>query len=582
MDERISEILEGEWPHNLSEAELRLLFENMISPFSYFRMVYDAQGQPVDYVFVAVNKAFELETGKPREEIIGKSVLSIYPETESYWIESFGRVAKTGIPEHISNYSGALGRWYEITAYSPKPDYVAITVVNVTEAVHKRLMLMEKTDELNHQQSENYRLTYEEPVTRLPNRRSFSDAFREQAARAQEDHVHFAVVVIRLDGFSEINVSYGSVLGDQLLHAISLRLLFCTQQDERLFSLTGSEFILLTPRSCQEADQITPKVNQLLEEIGKPLEIEGNYFRLTASCGIACYPQHGVTEDDLLMCANLALYRTRKNGGDAFMIYSETLGQTLLNRTRIRYSLRKALDNHEFELYFQPQIDICSQKPIGFEALIRWHSAELGEVAPLSFIEIAEETRLIIPIGEWVIRSACEALTTLNKRFQKQFMMAVNISGVQLMQDGFIERVLTIVEQCGLPARLMELEITESVFMQRNHNVVDRLNLLAAKGFRIVLDDFGTGYSSLGMLSEVSISMLKIDKSFVEKTNSITITDIMVKMGHLLNTTVVAEGVETKKQQKFVMGIGCDRIQGFYYCKPLPLNELIAYLEKAL
>ncbi len=555
----------------LTLEELGLLFENMISPFSYFHMVYDAQGEPVDYVFLGVNRAFEAETGQKREDIIGKNVLSIYPQTEKYWIECFGRVAKTGLPERISNYARALDSWYDIIAYSPKPDHVAITVVNTTEAVKKRMMLLEKTIELNMQQDENYRLAHEDPVTHLPNRVSFSAVLAEHIREYAASGRRFALAVIGLDGFTELNATYGSLLGERILTAVAEILRQSLQPDERLFSLTGSVFGLLLPcaeEECYEADRL----ETLLMSINQPLELEGDYFRMTGSCGVALYPLHGQSEDILMMKANLARYHVRTIGGDAFQRYSESMGESLLRRTRIRSYLRKALDAGEFEVYYQPQVDAATGGIVGFEALLRWHSPELGEVPPVDFITVAEENRLIIPIGAWVLETACRTLAALNAGAAKPCRMAVNLSGVQLMQQGFVEHVLATVDGAGVPRSLVELEITESAFVDRERESIDVLNQLHDAGLRVALDDFGTRYSSLSLVHELKLDTLKLDRTFIEMTDASALVELVVHMGHALGAEIVAEGVETEAQRKRITGAGCDILQGYLFGRPEPVE----------
>lgn len=234
---------------NISEAELRLLFENMISAFSYYRMIYDENGRPVDYVFLAVNRAFEEEAGARREDILGKNVRSVYPETEPFWIESFGRVAKTGVSERLSNYSAALGKWYCVVAYSPKPDHVAITVSDITEIVHKQDSLEQTAEELKSQREENYRLAHEEPITGLPNRQCLYEAFAQNAASGSS---HFSIAIFAPDNLAEILASYGSVLSDAIMRVLAQRLhaLF----PNVCYSMTGTDIVLLLHASCEEKD----------------------------------------------------------------------------------------------------------------------------------------------------------------------------------------------------------------------------------------------------------------------------------------------------------------------------------------
>ncbi len=565
----------GDTYPRLPIEELRLLLDHMISPFSYLRMVYDEAGEPVDYVFLGVNRAFEAETGLRRENILGKNVLSIFPNTEKYWIQFLGRVAKTGNPERFSSYAGALNSWYDTVAYSPKPDHVAMTVTNTTEAVQRRMKLQEKTLELNLSQNENYRLAHEDPVTRLPNRAGLSIVFAELAAHCDVSGGAFALAVMELDGFSELNATYGSLLGESLLRAVAAHLCQHLTADEQLFSLTGSVFALLMPGAPDER-AVSERLDGLLDVVSQPLQMEDDYFRMTASCGVAMYPAHGGTEDILMMKANLARYNVRTIGGDAFRLYREQLGESLLRRTRMRSYLRKALENGEFELYFQPEVEAQTGQTIAYEALLRWHSPELGEVPPTDFIPVAEETRLIIPIGEWVLQKACEALKAMNAKASPPLRMAVNISAVQLLREGFLEFVLHTADEAGLLRGQLEIEITESVFVGREGENVDLLNRLHDEGMRISLDDFGTGYSSLSLMHELRLDSLKLDRRFIDRAESSELVDLIVQMAHTLGAEVVAEGVETEAQRIIIERTGCDIMQGYLYGRPEPLALALA------
>lgn len=564
-------------PKQLSENELRLLFENMISPFSYYRMIYDAEGRPVDYVFLAVNKAFEVETGMRREDVVGRNALSVYPQTERYWIECFGRVAKTGEPEHLSAYSSALQKWYSARAYSPQPDHVALTISDITQYIAEHEKLSKTTQELKAQKDENYRLAHVEPITGLPNRACLYDAFAAQI-QGEGRSRKFSLAIFTPDNLAEILASYGSVLSDQIMRAIAQRVnTFCTTPDAA-FSMTGTDLavLLVTPRNARQAQTALAQISGLIRQ---PVEIDGTGFVISATCGVAWHPEDGTNADDLIMKANLALYDAKKNG-IPISIFNKRISRGVFRRMQVRNALPKALENREFELVFQPQIQAYPFKILGFEALLRWHSAELGEILPLEFIGVAEESRLILPLGAWVLRSACNALRQINELYHAEYFIAVNVSGVQLHTSGFLEQVLDELMEAGLPPGQLELEVTESVLLNRKSDTLETLNALYHQGVRIALDDFGTGYSSLSLLKDFEISTLKIDKTFIQDPNAMTLTELMVRMGHILNADVVAEGVETEDQMQFVKRIGCDRQQGFFYAKPMPITELKSYIQK--
>ena len=554
----------AEFAHgNLSENELRLLFDNMISAFSYYRMVYDAQGNPIDYVFLAVNRAFERDTGMTRDQLIGRSVKSIYPETEQYWIDSFGRVAKTGVAEHITNYSSVFQKWYSILAYSPQKDCVAITVSDITQYYLQRESLSDTVQALREQKEENYRLAHVEPISGLPNRACLYEAFAMRVTQTPKEH--FAIAIFTPDNLSELLGSYGSVLSDRVMRAIATRLTESFPNPNSFFSMTGTDLVMLLYTSGNAA-HTQKELSRVIEAIRLPVEVDDAQFYLSARCGVASYPSDGVTREDLIMKANLALYQAKRTG-HSVMFFSEQIAEGLLRRIRIRNALPKALVQGEFELYFQPQIQPFSDRVLGFEALLRWHSPELGEVAPLDFIGVAEESRMILPIGTWVLQNACATLHELNRQYNADFFIAVNVSGIQLYKEN------------GLSPHLLELEITESILLSQERGTIQKLNALYAHGVRIALDDFGTGFSSLGMLKDLKITTLKIDKSFVQDKKNLALMEMMIRLGHIIGTQTVAEGVETEEQMHQARRLGSERVQGFLTARPMPLSALKSYIS---
>ena len=559
---------------SLSQEELQLLFDNMISAFSYYRMIYDAEGHPVDYVFLAVNRAFELETGKSREEFIGKNVKSVYPETEQHWIDFLGRVAKSGKAEHTTNYSSAFHKWYSMLAYSPKPDYVAITVSDETSFIEKRRSLEKAAQALEAKEQENFRLAHEEPITGLPNRVCLYEMLA-QKMRA-ENEPQFLLAIFTPDNLAGILASYGSVLSDAIMRGIAQRLISLFSESDVCYSMTGTDIVLLLPFPC-DGRKMREALSRAQKTIQQPINIEGMDYYISASCGVACFPRDGGDRNELIMKANLALYQA-KQIGDAIVVFSEQISQRLHSRLLIRNALPKALINKEFELFYQPQSDTISERMTGFEALLRWHSEELGEVSPREFIPVAEESRLILPIGTWVLEKACGALRQINDRLGARYCIAVNVSGVQLYADDFVNQVLAILERTRIDPGLLELEVTESVLINRELHAIEKLNALIQHGVRIALDDFGTGYSSLSILKDLKITTLKIDKLFIQDPKATLLTKMIVRLGHTLGAEIVAEGVENEEQMRFVRKAGCDRVQGFYRGLPMPLDALMRLL----
>ncbi len=559
---------------SLSQEELQLLFDNMISAFSYYRMIYDAEGHPVDYVFLAVNRAFELETGKSREELIGKNVKSVYPETEQYWIDFFGRVAKSGQAEHTTNYSSALHKWYSMLAYSPKPDYVAITVSDETNFIEKRESLEEAAQALEAKEEENFRLAHEEPITGLPNRLCLYAVLAQKMQAKNESE--FLLAIFTPDNLAGILASYGSVLSDAIMRGIAQRITSLFTERDVCYSMTGTDLVLLLTSPC-DGRKMREAIAHAQKAIQQPINVEGMDYYISASCGVACFPRDGGDRNELIMKANLALYQAKQTG-EPIVIFSERINQMLHNRLLIRNALPKALANKELELFFQPQTDLVSDHMTGFEALLRWHSEELGEISPRDFIPVAEESRLIVPIGAWVLEKACSALRQINDRFGARYCIAVNVSGVQLHADDFVNQVLAILERTRIDPGLLELEVTESVLINRELHAIEKLSALIQHGVRIALDDFGTGYSSLSILKDLKITTLKIDKLFIQDPKAALLTKMIVRLGHTLGAEIVAEGVESEEQMRFVRKAGCDRIQGFFRGLPMPMDSLMRML----
>jgi len=560
---------------NLSESELLLLFDNMSSPLSYYRMIYDAEGKAVDYIFLAVNKAFEQETGLKREDVIGKNVLSIYPNTEPYWIECFGRVARTGHTERITHYSGELKKWYSGVVYCPKQDHVVLTLNDITRYVSERDKLEQTAIELQSQQEENDRLAHIEPISKLPNRASLYKAFAACAANSGGQPLTLAI--FGPDNLAEVLASYGSTMSDQVMLRIAQRLQVACSAGSAFFSMTGTDLVLLMPTPVTK-EQSTEILMRCLQVIREPVEEDGISFYISAKCGVAEYPTDGKDRDDIIMKANLSLYQAKKSGGP-IVYYDEPIGNMLLRRMQIRNALPQALLNREFELYYQPQFEIVTGDILGVEALLRWHSRELGEVSPLEFISIAEKSRLILPLGKWVLETACEAVKQIERERGIPLRMAVNVSGVQLVQEGFCDSVIECLRSADLAPERLELEITESVVLNEETYALNQLNRLSAFGVRIALDDFGTGYSTMSLLKDLVVSTIKIDRSFIRDADAQVMNRALVRLGHLLGAKVVAEGVETPEELHRVKRIKCDAAQGFLLSVPLPLKALLSLLE---
>lgn len=343
----------------LPEYELRLLLDHMISPFSYCMMLYDENGVAYDYIFIAVNQAFEKETGLAQDQVVGKRASEIFPSTEQFWMENFGRIGKSGIARRIINYSSAMKKWYEVSAYSPKPDHVAVTVLDVSDSV-----------ELTRNRKEIRDLAYLDANTRLPNQNQLTETFETLLENDVPLLKKYALIYIGLKNFDDICASYGSAVSDQLLQLLAKRISTCECEKCELYHLSGSNFLLLIDQNGNQ-HAIQASVDAITLAISNPLEVMGNYFRLEAYCGISLYPQDGSYMDELLMKANIAYHWAKRSGKGTFANYNPAMGLAMQRKSKMRNYLHRALENQELHLHYQPQVDSATLCIKGFEALLR-------------------------------------------------------------------------------------------------------------------------------------------------------------------------------------------------------------------
>lgn len=427
--------------------------------------------------------------------------------------------------------------------------------------------------ELKQYEQKLQHLAYHDQLTGLRNRLSMVEKFNELIREKTEN---LALVFVDVDNFKYVNDTMGHSFGDLLLNKVSERLVQYQDDCCNVFRLGGDEFIILFD-SFKEIGEVEKLAVKILKEFKSSFHIGSSSLYITASIGISVYPEHGKNMDELLKHADIAVYKAKEAGRNRIIIYNEPMNEAVTERMIIEKQLRTALENNEFELYYQPQLDISANKVSGYEALIRWKNPELGFVAPNRFIGIAEDTHLIIPIGEWVLRSACLFLRRVHQQGHMDITVSINVSMLQLLQDGFVDMVIETLDLIGTNPKSLEIEITESILMESYETIAGKLKLLRARGIKIALDDFGKGYSSLNYLRHLPISTLKIDKSFIDtiSTNrkNKSLTDLIVKIGRSMELSVVAEGVETQEQMDYLIKHRCNKIQGYLFSRPLPESE---------
>jgi diguanylate cyclase (GGDEF)-like protein/PAS domain S-box-containing protein len=413
-------------------------------------------------------------------------------------------------------------------------------------------------------------LSYTDSLTGLPNRRHLADRLAHALAMARRDGAPFSLLILDLDRFKQINDSLGHRLGDRVLREVAERLKGCLREVDLVARVGGDQFALLV----HHADVLGAEgaARRVLQATARPFTLEGAQFTVTCSIGIALYPQDGNSGDELVRHAETAMQRAKESGRAGYRFHQPHKAVDLRSRMRLDHAMRQALSNDHFRLHYQPQVDLNSGAITGAEALIRWRDPELGEISPAQFIPVAEDSGYIVSIGDWVLTEAVRQAAEWYARGLR-VPVAVNVSALQFRQARFVEGVATALEQAGLPPRMLELELTESILVHDADEALHRLRALADLGVSLAIDDFGTGYSSLSYLKRFPIGKLKIDRSFIDglplDDSDAGIVQAIIQMARALGLRVIAEGVETEAQRRFLVEAGCHLFQGFLYAEPL-------------
>lgn len=424
-------------------------------------------------------------------------------------------------------------------------------------------------------------LAYHDALTHLPNRLLARNHAEMAMAYADRSGNKVALLFLDLDNFKTINDSLGHVVGDAVLTTIAARLHDCIRHMDTLARLGGDEFLVVVA-DVHNTDVITDVAEHILDQLAKPFDVDGHDLSTSFSLGIAVYPDDGRDFDTLLMKADTAMYHAKDAGRNTYRYHTEKMNLDAVEHLQIRNSLRKALDQGEFVLHFQPQIDLETMAVTGAEALIRWNHPVFGLVAPFRFIPIAEDSGLIVPIGQWVIEEACRQAAAWQRAGLPPLTVAVNLSAVQFRRGKLEQIVAQALRASGLPPENLELELTESILIQDTEKVLAKVRELKAQGVKLSVDDFGTGYSSLAYLKRLDIDKLKIDQSFVrdmvDDPNDAVIVRAIVQLARSLNLRTVAEGVEDQRTLSALCHEGCDEAQGYWFSPPLPVDGFVRYL----
>ncbi|MDZ4073916.1 MAG: EAL domain-containing protein [Hylemonella sp.] len=424
-------------------------------------------------------------------------------------------------------------------------------------------------------------LAYHDPLTGLPNRLLLEDRLQQAITQAERGRSGLALVFLYLYNFTKINDSLGHATGDALLKEVATRLKHCVRDSDTISRQGGDEFVLIL-REQHGTESCLPVLSKIMELLQEPFFSDGNELSTSASIGVALYPQDGSDFDILRKKADMAMYRAKEAGRNTYRFFDEAMDEEAVEHLLMRSGLRRALERGEFVLHYQPQIELGSGRVIGVEALLRWQHPEFGLVHPARFVPVAEDSGLIVPIGDWVIREACRQAQAWQSAGLPAMMMAVNLSAVQFQRGSVEDTVVQALAGTGLEPSRLELELTESILIQDVEQVMATVRRLKQLGVRLAIDDFGTGYSSLSYLKRFDIDKLKIDQSFIRDLASdpddAAIVRAIIQMAHSLDLLTIAEGVETPDLLQQLQSFGCDEAQGYHFARPMPAAEFESYM----
>lgn len=537
-------------------------------------------------------EVFRIYGVRSREFSVNRQAMlaKVHPEDRQALESAYRKTLETGegyrIDFRVINPDNTIRTLHEQTEVVFAADGTPCQIRGTVQDISERIQAEEKIR----------RLAYYDVLTHLPNRQHFKELAEQALALSNENNTLAALLYLDLDRFKKINDSFGHTMGDSLLVEVTKRLQSSIratdfighgpQSESPLWRLGGDEFVILLLEidSVEAAEKVAKRI---LQSLDFPIQVQGHEFPVSASIGIACFPEHGTDIDTLLKHADTALYSAKEAGRNRFRHYAERMNARTQEKLQIEVELKKALEREELILHYQPQIEIATGRLVGMEALVRWVHPLRGMVSPGEFIPVAEETGLIQPIGEWVLAAACRQLRQWRESGLKVVPVSVNLSSLQFLDRAKLVRLVS--EQLSssqIPADYLELEVTESAVMQNVDKTIATLSNLKEIGVLLAIDDFGTGYSSMSYLKRFPLDTLKIDRSFIceitVEPRDAAITEALIALGRSLGLRSIAEGVETFEQKQLLQRLKCDLIQGYLISRPLPEEEMLAYLRQNL
>jgi diguanylate cyclase (GGDEF)-like protein/PAS domain S-box-containing protein len=534
------------------------------------------------------NPGAETMSGYTFEEISGRNVSCVFPAED----------IERGRPEEILRMAAANGMFEEQSARVRKDGTVhparttftalrdkagqlrgfAVVSRDLSESARKDSAAREMALQMAHAAQHDF-------LTDLPNRILLNERISSAISFARRDRKYVAVLFLNLDGFKHINESLGHPTGDKLLQSVAARLLNCVDGSDTVSRQGGDEFVVLLS-AVERVEDVAVTARRILAAVEESYCIGANDLHISTSIGISVYPQDGRDAETLIKNADTAMSQAKEKGRLNYQFFTPAMTVRAVERQSIEESLRRALAQHEFTLHYQPQVNLKTGAITGAEALIRWTDPARGPLSPAQFIPVAEDSGLILPIGNWVLREACRQARAWADAGLPATTVAVNVSGIEFQNETFLQGVFAVLRETGLDPGRLELELTESVLMARTESAASILRALREKGVRVAIDDFGTGYSSLSYLTKFPVDALKIDQSFVRQLgrsdDDTTIVTAVIAMARSLKLRVIAEGVETLKELNFLRAHRCDEVQGYYFSKPLPAEQFASLLKTGI
>ncbi len=526
-----------------------------------------------------VNEAFSKITGYSDEEVLGKIPTFLYSgrQGEHFHKKMWQQLSVDG------EWQGEI--WNRRKNGTIYPEWISISgIPNEAGKITHFVAIFSDITERKLSEERLVYLAHHDILTDLPNHRLLKERLIQGIKQAERKEQKLAILSIDLDHFKQVNEASGRTVGDELLITVASRLKSTVRDSDTISRLSGDTFAILLAESS-EIEHTATIAQKILTLLSTPITLDGHRpIIITGSIGVSLYPEDGTDSKSLFTHAEQAMTRVKNQGRNGYKFYSEEIGARSLERIELKMAIRRALERDEFELYYQPKLDLKTGEITCLESLIRWRHPEKGLILPAAFIPMAEETNLIIPIGEWGLRVACEQSRRWRDKGLPPLRMAVNFSARQFQQENLVESVRTVLQETKLEPAALELEITESIAMNQVDKGIKTMNKLNALGVRLAIDDFGIGYSSLGYLRQFPVHTLKVDQSFVknlpQNKDDAAITAAIIAMGHNLNLEVIAEGVETKSELTFLQAHDCDGVQGFYLSQPLPAEQLETFLKR--